>query len=150
MSDTMSDPATSPMEKTAEQVPKMLEKIFAAAQPGAVYGQPVSAGDYTVITASEVASGGGFGFGWGSGPAPSARQQPGGESSQTELQHAGGGGMGGGGGARGRAVATIVISPNGVRVEPIVDVNKIALAAMTALGAMIVTLLTIRKKMGKG
>jgi hypothetical protein len=33
-------------------------------------------------------------------------------------------------------VAAIVISPAGVRVEPIVDVTKIALAVFTTLGFM--------------
>jgi hypothetical protein len=37
-------------------------------------------------------------------------------------------------------VAAIVISPAGVRVQPIVDVTKIALATFTTLGFMLATL----------
>jgi len=48
----------------------------------------------------------------------------------------GGGGGGGGGRAFARPVAAIVVTPNGVRVKPIVDVTKIALAALTAFGFM--------------
>jgi hypothetical protein len=53
-----------------DQAATMLEKLFAAAQPGAVDGQPVESGTYTVIAAAEVTSGGGFGMGVGLGPAP--------------------------------------------------------------------------------
>src|SRR6266540_3279228 len=53
------------IDRAGEQAPKMLEKIFAAAQPGAVFGQPVESGSYTLITASEVTSGGGLGVGMG-------------------------------------------------------------------------------------
>jgi hypothetical protein len=78
----------------------MLEKIFAAAQPGAVYGQPVGAEGYTVITATEVTSGGGFGMVMGLGPpsrpgsrAPTAEAAP-----PEDRQTGGAGRLGGGGG----------------------------------------------------
>ncbi len=53
-----------------------------------------------------------------------------------EGGESGGGGVGGGGGGRtlSRPVASIVVDPNGVRVEPIVDVTKLWLAALTAAG----------------
>jgi hypothetical protein len=34
-------------------------------------------------------------------------------------------------------VAVVVASPEGVRVEPVVDITKIALAGLTALGFMV-------------
>jgi uncharacterized spore protein YtfJ len=76
--DASLDEAASLIDRAGEQVPKMLEKIFAAAQPGAVFGQPVDTGSYTLITAAEVTSGGGFGVGMGRGPAPKpdAKQSP--------------------------------------------------------------------------
>ncbi|MEZ4591075.1 MAG: hypothetical protein R3D55_08020 [Chloroflexota bacterium] len=37
-------------------------------------------------------------------------------------------------------MATIIVSPNGVRVEPVVDVTKIAITLFTALGAMAMAL----------
>lgn len=67
-----------------EHTPKLLEKILAAAQPGAVFGQPVNAGSYTPITTSEVTSGGGFGVGMGRGPAPKPDAK---QSSPAESAH---------------------------------------------------------------
>jgi uncharacterized spore protein YtfJ len=97
----------------------LVEKLFEVAQPSATYGEPVTAGDYTVITASEVKVGLGYGFGGGAGI---------------------GGGGGGGGVSGSRPVAAISIGPEGVSVQPVVDVTKIALALFTTIGAMFVTL----------
>jgi uncharacterized spore protein YtfJ len=127
------------IDKACQQAATMLDKVFAAAQPGAVYGQPVGAERYTVITAAEVTSGGGFGMGMGLGPpstpgrkaAPMAAAQPG------DRQTGGAGGLGGGGGAMGRPVAIIVIGPDGVRVKPVVDLTKVALAGLTAWATML-------------
>jgi uncharacterized spore protein YtfJ len=134
------DEAASLADRAGEQAPKMLEKVFAAAQPGAVFGQPVEAGGYTLITAAEVTSGGGFGVGLGRGPAPkpAARRSPPGEAAPPAgRQSIGGGGFGGGGGSMGRPVAIVAIGPSGVRVRPVVDVTKVALAALTASAAML-------------
>jgi uncharacterized spore protein YtfJ len=65
----------------------------------------------------------GFGMGVGSG----------GSDEQTGE----GGGGGGGGFSLSRPVAVIVSGPDGVRVEPVIDATKIALAALTA-GAFII------------
>ncbi|HZD73757.1 MAG TPA: hypothetical protein VE776_07715 [Actinomycetota bacterium] len=138
--DASPDEDLSVFDSAGEQAPKMLEKIFAAAQAGAVFGQPVDAGSYTLITASEVTSGGGFGVGRGRGPAPKpdARQTPPAEAAPPAAkQSIGGSGFGGGGGSLGRPVAIISIGPNGVKVRPVVDITKVALAALTALAAML-------------
>ena len=103
-----------------------MDKFLSAATIEAVYGSPIKDGENTVIPAAEVLSVAGFGLGGGSGP------QGMGDNENT------GNGAGGGGGGRvlSRPVAAIVISPAGVRVEPIVDVTKIALAVFTTLGFM--------------
>jgi uncharacterized spore protein YtfJ len=138
--DASPDEAVSLIDRAGEQAPKMLEKIFAAAQPGAVFGQPVDAGSYTIITAAEVTSGGGFGVGMGRGPAPKpdAKQSPPAEAAppagRPSLR---GDGFGGGGGSMGRPVAIIAIGPNGVTVRPVVDLTKVALAALTTAAAML-------------
>ena len=132
--------AVSLIDRAGEQAPKILERLFAAAQPGAVFGQPVDAGGFTIITASEVTSGGGFGVGMGRGPAPKpdAKQSPPTEAPPPAgKQPIDGSGFGGGGGSMGRPVAIIAIGPNGVTVRPVVDITKIALAAMTASAAML-------------
>ncbi len=96
-------------EKREEQIARVLEKIYSAAQSGAVYSDPVTAGNYTIITASEIAAGGGFGSGFGLGsttPPP----KPQGEMAQSQAQPStNAGGMGGGGGSSGRPVAIIII-----------------------------------------
>lgn len=107
-----------------------LERLLAAAQPGTVFSEPVTAGAYTIITASEVSLGGGFGFGGGYGPTPHTN----GSASETALT--GGNGGGGGGGSTGRPVATIIIGPDGVKVQPIVDVTKFLLTMLGTVRAM--------------
>ena len=135
------DEAPAWIERVPEQATAMADRIFSAAQPSAVWNEPVQSDGYTVITASEVSAGGGFGFGFGSGPRPTARE------SVDPGQHApepSGGGSGGGGGSMGRPVGIVVIGPDGVAVRPIVDVTKIALAALTASGAVLLMLIKLR------
>jgi uncharacterized spore protein YtfJ len=127
--------------KNQQQGHALLEKLVAVAQPGAVYGAPVTVGEYTVITASEVSVNVGFGYGMGggSGPQPASDETAGEEKPQARSEDTGfGGGMGGGGGgfSAGRPVAVVVIGPAGLHVEPVVDPTKIALAFFTTLGAM--------------
>ena len=114
-----------------------LDRFLSAANVEAVYGPPVSQHENTVIPTAEVLSI--LGFGLGSG---------GGSQGIVENENRGSGGGGGGGGrVLARPVAAIVISPTGVRVEPIVDVTKIVLAVFTTLGFM--TALLTRMKSTK-
>ena len=113
-----------------ESANKLLERLVETARPESVFGNPVTQGEYTVVTAAEVSMGMGFGFGGGGAAAPKA------EGSELEPNYGSGGG--GGGGATSRPVAAIEIGPQGVIVEPILDVTKIVLAFFTALGAMAV------------
>jgi uncharacterized spore protein YtfJ len=106
------------MTQAHELVP-LLDKITAAAQPNVAYNPPLEAHGYTVITASEVISSGGFGIGSGD---------------------QGGGGGGGGGFSMSRPVATIMIGPEGVKVRPVVDVTKLAIACVSAWGAIAIAL----------
>lgn len=114
-------PAFISIEET-QKVEAVLEKFASAASVEAVYGKPVKQGDTIVVPAAEVMSFMGFGVGSGSGTDP-----------QTQ---AGGGGGGGGGGGRvlARPAAVIIIQEGNVRVEPVVDVTKIALGFFTAVG----------------
>jgi len=125
------------VDKYQEQGQAWMEKLLAAARPGAVFGEPVTAGNYTIITASEIGAGGGFGFGAGGGVSPAATSETPGEEQEDS---GGGSGIGGGGGSMGRPVAAIIIGPEGVRVEPVVDATKIALAVFTTAGAMLMML----------
>ena len=103
----------APLVDPTEQA---LSRLVATARADAVFGQPVVSGDTTIISCSEIAIG--MGMGSGSGPV-------------DEKGNPTGGGSGGGGGARGRPVAAIVITKEGVRVEPIFDLTKIVLASLT-------------------
>ena len=69
-------------------------------------------------------------------PAATSSEAPG----EKQEDSGGGSGIGGGGGSAGRPVATIIIGPEGVQVEPVVDVTKIALAVFTTAGAMLLML----------
>ncbi|MDM8519057.1 spore germination protein GerW family protein [Anaerolineales bacterium HSG6] len=111
----------------------MLEKLLSFAESGSVYSEPVTRGDYAVITASEVTVGMAVGYGMG----------------EAEAEDDGdGGGGGGGGGAYGRPVAVVSIGPDGVQVKEVVDPTKIALALFTTIGAMFLMLRQIFKAVG--
>jgi uncharacterized spore protein YtfJ len=107
-----------------QRLKELVGRLFEVARITAVFGEPVSSGDYTVITASELMVGMGAGFGGGGGEEGSG---------------------GGGGSTMTRPVAVIAIGPNGVTVEPIVDPTKIAITLFTALGAMGVALVRMRR-----
>ena len=162
--------------ETQEQAVELIEKLYAVAQPGAVFSEPMELEGRTVITAAEVNVGLGVGStpgdeampkkGHGSGHVKSSDPHErvtlsGGEdtgrasgeaevSAKAEERDAGqdvgmGGGGGGGGGASGRPIAVISVTEEGVEVEPVVDVTKIALAFFTALGSMFFMLMKMRK-----
>ena len=128
----------------------LLEKLFSVTKPGAVSSDPVTAGKYTVITASEVTVGLGFGYGAGGGvdsedvKSEEASEASDGAEAQEAEQDRGFGG-GGGGGSFGRPVAAISVGPEGVRVDPVLDATKIGLAFLTALGAMLLMLSKMRR-----
>jgi hypothetical protein len=67
MSDNIPSEMLSYADKSNEYLAKVMERTYAAALPGAVSSEPVRAGDYTVIMASEVRVAGGFGGGLGGG-----------------------------------------------------------------------------------
>lgn len=124
-----------------EAANELMGKLFDITKPEAIYSQPISQGDYTIITASELTAGLGVGYGGGSGTAVND------EDNNSTVGSGGGGG--GGGGTLARPVAAIIIGPDGVRVEPIVDVTKLAIALFTAFGAMWIALGKMRRAANK-
>ena len=112
------------------------------ARPEAVFSEPVVSGEYTVITASEVSVTMGVGFGGGGSLKPEESDSS--AAAAPNLSELGSGG-GGGGFSLGRPVAVVSIGPAGVRVEPVVDVTKIGLAFITALGALFMMLGKMRR-----
>jgi uncharacterized spore protein YtfJ len=121
--------ASQPRPSVAEHsVENVMSRLFDTAKVDAVFGQPVERGNATVIPCSEVSVG--FGFGSGGGPVDERGNQV-------------GGGVGAGGGARGRPIAAIVVTQDGVRVEPIMDLTKVALAGMTTGTFMLLWLIRL-------
>jgi uncharacterized spore protein YtfJ len=118
-------PEAAGLEKFQETIGEFL----AAADVRVVYGEPIQHDDTTIIPTAEVLSA--LGFGVASGSGADTKEHP------DKPAVAGGGGGGGGGRVLSRPVAVVVVSPEGVRVEPVVDVTKIALAALTAFGFMV-------------
>jgi uncharacterized spore protein YtfJ len=132
-----------------EDAAALVARLSDAAQPGAVFGEPVTSGDRTVITACEVTMGLGFGY----GTAVASGKPSGGEGGEGEGEGqapptpAVSGGGGGGGNATARPVAVIHVGPEGVGVEPVVDVTKISLAFFTMLGSIFLMARKMRKAM---
>jgi uncharacterized spore protein YtfJ len=130
---------------TQQDANELMGKMFESAQPSAIFSEPVVHGEYAVITASETIGGLGYGYGGGAGGDDPMGENEDADSDGTSF--GGGGGGGGGGTILARPVAAISIGPNGVRVEPIVDPTKIAIAFLTTMAAIFMSLRRIRKKM---
>ncbi len=118
--------ATSNAEWTADAVDRFLD----AGSVDAVYGEPVVHEGQMIIPTAEIISALGVGFGGGG-----ATAEP--ETPDAQPNSGGGGGGGGGGKIFSRPVAVVIADAAGVRVEPVVDVTKLGLAALTAMGFMI-------------
>jgi uncharacterized spore protein YtfJ len=114
-------------------VEQVLGRLTNAARVDAVFGQPIEREGATVIPCAEVAVG--LGMGTGSGP-------------MDEHGRPMGGGGGGGGGGRGRPIAVVVMTRDGVRVEPVLDLTKIVLATFST-GAFILFWLARLTRLGR-
>lgn len=124
------------------------EKLIELTGARTVFSEPVTQGDYTVITAAEVFTvvGSGYGFGQGSNLGVGEEDEEAETSQEAETVSGAGGGGGGGGTTNGRPVAVIILGPDGVAVEPVVDVTKIGLAFLTTIGAMALTLGRMKRR----
>jgi uncharacterized spore protein YtfJ len=98
-----------------EGVTPVIRRLREVASPQSVFGEPVRNGETVVVPCAEVWAAMGMGGGGGN---------------ETDES---GEGAGSGGSARGRPVAAIVIDPDVVYVEPVLDLTKVALAALTTL-----------------
>jgi uncharacterized spore protein YtfJ len=108
-------------EKTAKpavtgSVEQVLNRLVSNATVDSVFGRPIERDGATIIPCSEIMVG--FGMGNGTGPV-------------DERGNVTGQGGGGGGGSQGRPIAVIVMTKEGVRVEPVLDLTKVVLASMT-------------------
>jgi uncharacterized spore protein YtfJ len=125
-----SDFEVSSVTDAMDVIDLTMERFLDTASVDLVYGDPVEHGDTMIIPTAEILVGLGFGAGYGGGGSGKQEDEEAGEG------YGEGGGGGGGGRTFSRPVAIVVSSPEGVRVEPVVDVTKIALGALTAAGFM--------------
>lgn len=120
-----------------DELKVLLEKIGSISDEinvDAVFGKPETVGDRVLIPVAEIAYGFGAGLGIG-GPSCSCEEpcdEEDAENCECECHEEHGEGAGGGGGAGGRArpIAYIEVGPDGTKVEPIMDEQKIALAGI--------------------
>jgi uncharacterized spore protein YtfJ len=130
MNEEMQQPPAAPAgaaEEVLEQadpVTTFLEALTTAVGVETVFGEPITVGDRVIIPVAETSLGGGVGFGRGPGP----EGEP-----QTRTLALGGGA---GGGATTRPVAAIVVTADGVRVQPVIDVGKLALTSIASTAAL--------------
>jgi uncharacterized spore protein YtfJ len=114
-------------ERLSSLVPKVarseeIVRAFTAAGTGqGVTGPATTAGERTVVPLIETIFAGGYGGGGGFA---------------AEKEDLGGGG-GGGGFARSRTVALVELTPDDVKVKPIVDTTAIVLAAIGLLAGLV-------------
>ncbi len=97
-------------------VEQVLNRLVSNATVDSVFGRPIERDGATIIPCSEIMVG--FGMGSGTGPV-------------DEKGNLTGQGGGGGGGSQGRPIAVIVMTKEGVRVEPVLDLTKVVLASFT-------------------
>jgi uncharacterized spore protein YtfJ len=129
--ETAAEPVAKENLSSNEVLQKTVDQYLSTASVNAVFSKPVRQGDTVVITAAEVACGFGFGVGEGMG--------------QDGQSKGGGSGGGGGGQIFSRPVAVVVCTPQGVSIQPIMDRTKLWMAAVTAVGFMLVTLGKMRQ-----
>ncbi|HLJ32842.1 MAG TPA: spore germination protein GerW family protein [Ktedonobacteraceae bacterium] len=116
------------MQSMTSASAEVMNKMASIASVHMVFGEPVQRGDTVIIPCAEVSMGGGMGMGGG----------PNGNTGQKTLPV--GKGTGVGGGVRSRPIAVIVMTPEGVRVQPIMDMTKVTLAVFTTAVFMLVQL----------
>lgn len=102
-----------------EKLFKSFEDLKEKASVKAVFGEPETIGEKTIIPIARV--GCGFGMGFGEGKSPAEEE---GEEAPT------GRGGGGGGGAWARPVAVLEVTPEETRLIPVVDAGRITLAGI--------------------
>jgi uncharacterized spore protein YtfJ len=130
----IAEPITKPeMTPLVEQA---LGRLTETATGESVFGPPMERGEITLIPCSELSMA--LGAGGGNNP------------TKDQRKPAAGDGLGGGGGMKKRPLAIIVVKGDGVRVQPIVDVNKMVRAVFITLGIALVLLTRLRRGQRRG
>ena len=123
--------AAASIGASSEKMSAFVGQFAEAARADACVGLPQTANGHTVVPLATVTVQAGFGLGFGGG---------GGAGPEDEGAGSGSGGGGGGAGrASSRVIAMADISDQGVRIQPVPDVTRIALAFMALLGVRLLT-----------
>ncbi len=132
MSEPMQPPRAEPAGEGQEVVPEadattlFFEAMTYAVGVDTVFGEPVTAGDRVIIPVAETSMGGGVG-------AVYFADGPQGVQRAVRIPERT---TGGGGGASSRPVAVVVVGPSGVKVQPILDINRMALSGIASAAAL--------------
>jgi uncharacterized spore protein YtfJ len=122
-----------------EDIFQAIEDVRDKASVSAVYGEPVTVGERTIIPVANIKYG--FGLGYGEGTAA---------GDEGEEPRGGGTGGGAGGGVAACPVAVLEITADGVEVKPVTDESKIALAGIfTGIWAIFWGAMTLKAIFGK-
>jgi uncharacterized spore protein YtfJ len=115
------------MEAEIQKLLEALADLREKADVDACFGEPVTIEGRTVIPVAKVT----YGFAMGIGRAAAAEEETAGESEGQAAEAAdGGGNSGAGGGAMlAQPFAVVEVTPEGTRVQAIIDEQKVTLAA---------------------
>lgn len=109
--------AAEMIEEVGGRITDGLNEIMGGLDASAVFQVEEIEGRH-FVTAAAIERGGGFGFGAGAG------------SDEDTTQVGSGGGGGGGGSAQARPVAIIEITPDAVRIRPVLDFTRVGLTLL--------------------
>jgi len=120
------------MDKEMDALLNGLADLRAKANANAVFGNPVTAEGRTVIPVAKLA----YGFGMGIGHEMMAEEAEAEKAEEPQEEEAGDSAGGGGGGMMAQPIAVVEVTPEGTRVQAVIDEQRLALAG-GALGAWV-------------
>jgi uncharacterized spore protein YtfJ len=113
------------METEIQKLLEALADLREKADVDACFGEPVTIEGRTVIPVAKVA----YGFGMGIGRTTATEKETAGETEREAAQEADGDGSSGAGGVLAQPFAVVEVTPEGTRVQAIIDEQKVTLAA---------------------
>lgn len=119
------------MEAEIQKLFDSFANLQEKANVNAVFGEPVTVENRTVIPVARVAYGFGMGIGHGTMAEEEVEEKTTEETVEETVQGVGGGG---GSGLLARPFAIVEVTPEGTRVKSIVDEQKLALAGVLLIG----------------
>jgi uncharacterized spore protein YtfJ len=130
---SIESPVQSDPNAALNLIQDTMENFIATADVETVYKEPIEHGEALIIPTAEVVAFMGFGVGYG-------------QSSGEDMDSGSGSGGGGGGHVFARPVSVVIASPEGVKVEPVFDMTKIALAGITTAAFMFSMIYRLKKQ----